>query len=323
MARGFGARESSGSLSNMSFGALGYRVGGLNVRLSRLNDHLNKLKGPEFAWAAGSRALAKRIKSAEKDVEQMKYYISTFEKLVAEGRKGNLKEMGVKMKGKSKAEDYGAKLLAAQALLAEGIKIGPDFKETTPDKIFQDLKAETGREMLIQWDADGRFLLGLTGTKNSIKAWSPKEATNHPLGYTNYKGRDWHNHPLDEGRIYGFPPSGGDIGGLIAGGLSERLISAKEGTYVLRVPQAMRDKLDSCGSPARLHSITKAAMAVWKDSVARSLFAEGFGWSTDQQKADRAMLSSVKMLTEAAKKIGIEFEFMPRPGYEHLKPKLD
>lgn len=306
----------------MSYGALGYRVGAIKVKLSREEDEVKHLM--EFAMKnPESRYFARKLKKQLKETNKLRYVVDTYEKLAAAGRKGDLKEMGVKLKGKSKEEDYGAKMLAAQALIAEGVKIGPDFSETSPDKIFQDLKAETGREMLVQWDDKGRFLLGMTGTKNAIKIWGPKEITNHPLGYTNYKGRDWHNHPLDETRVYGFPPSAADVGGLLAGGFSERLISAKEGTYVLRVPQAMREKLDSCSSQARLYAITKSAMGVWRDSIARSLQAEGPGWSRDQQKADKAMLSSVKALTDTAKTLGIEFEFMPRPGYEHLKPKFD
>jgi hypothetical protein len=323
MARGYSARESSTPSSGANSRV--YASASLTEKMSALEGRIKKSKGLIYDYLYGQAYSMYPLKSREsaankvkKVLKQDETFFNEANRLIAEGESGNLKGMEPAFKKSDGGDMYGAKMYAARELVAKGIKIGPDRSELTDDMLFDKYKGDTGREHVVSFNKDGKYLLGLTGLSGKILMRYPHDSSEHPLGYTNYKGEDWHNHPRENGRQFGFAPSGSDVAGLISEGLSKRVVGAIEGKYILTVSDEKRAKLDA-GSEAGIRAFAKSVSSVWDAAFdAAQVEAGGSGALADPVMAEKFMQTSMKRLTDAASRLGIGFQYIPNKGYERL-----
>lgn len=208
----------------------------------------------------------------------------------------------------------------------------PLNKENSSEQLWQKYGNDRNRETIVLTDADGNRMFAATGWSNnvSIETWLPLVDL--------MKGSDaWHNHPVEEGRVWGGAPSAGDFDSFFTFRLASSTISTKEGTYELRLsPNQLRRTKDWTYEDA-------AREGKWaSDQVAnawRSTF-EKYRKENNLSEDDNVMknplhatnffrLANQALANVAKSGIGMGFKFTPRPEYSkdfetiEVKPPSD
>lgn len=283
-------------------------------RIERLKEILAE-NAPDWS---GRDMAERQLKSAERRLAKSTADIEKAEKIVKRVEKGKMAAIMPAYTKRESAVTFGVKMLAARMLLAKGLKAGPDRSEVTDEQLFNMVNGDMGRESLITFDSKGRFVGGISGAESSIRTLVPyKMLAGNPHGYTNPGGSDFHNHPRQDGRVYGFGPSGNDVRGLIHRGLASRTIGSKEGTYTIGISPQKRAEIEAKNE---ISSFAKFAGKTWKVMFMNLQNHVGSGAFTNPNKADETLKLSIERMKTMASSLGLDFKYTPSEAVKHLFP---
>lgn len=112
---------------------------------------------------------------------------------------------------------------------AKGLSFASTRAEQTNEALWQDHE-QSEVETLYLWDDDGQLMFAIQGEEGRVgftvdgRVWDGR----------NYNGESWHNHPANDPRAWGFPPSPTDVMSHMTHGHKASWVQAKEGIYLMR-----------------------------------------------------------------------------------------
>ena len=193
------------------------------------------------------------------------------------------------------------------------------FQSQSDDELWAKYGKDKSAETLVWKDTDGKIMFKQTGSKDQVETFVYKGFFGNPdKKYKWAEGVEmWHNHPNEKGRVFGFPPSGGDIRTLLTNGAKMSVISAKEGTYIISPSKGHLETYKKLGDDWFDKNIKGKAVS-W-DSAFQKI-AQGFGksgWSNEERGIE--MIKALNtFFSKNAESWGIDYKFIPRKGYENL-----
>lgn len=205
-----------------------------------------------------------------------------------------------------------------------GVETGKRFNENDLDEIWEKYGEDRKRETFVWWDSENRRVAGVTGRSGEVET---PIMTKHSDIKPVVGGTTWHNHPVVDGRFWGFPPSRSDISSMFQRYEKTAYVASKEGTYRVSLSKETLDGLvaaDPQTVKERAERVSKKWNEVWDAAIVavRRLYNFSDQVFKDSEQATNLLNTVNEVLAGEAKKLGLEYSFTPRKQYADKLQKV-
>ena len=309
MARGYTASEgSTGKNAQRSW-----------ERYGELRNKISELKNEESSYIAlieknpndlNSRANLKSATDRLSFYKELNKKLSQYNKIKA----GDLSVFEPPVIRASEAADASAQTAMYEMAKKDGVTLNTG---NNTDELWEKYGKGNPMETSVSIDADGKRIFAVTGNANSIETtiW-------RPLSESIKGSHSWHNHPLGDGRLWGYAQSPSDIATLFARREMSGTVSAKEGTYTIGFTPSQWESVKNMSVDDAIYFSSEKEDSwnkVWMAAVHKYASKNGIQASNeimkDPKHATAFLKMSNKILEEFAPKHGFTFKFTPRPEY--------